>query len=160
MADFYHDLNDNTSGNLSFHPELKNHLLETAKWAKFLSIVGFIFVGLIVILAFGMGTIMSNAFDNLPENNPAAAMFQGGMGVGITILYLLFALLYFFPTLYLYQFSSRIKLALYNEQEIDFTFAFSRLKSFFKFWGILFIIILGFYALGLIALIIGVMAGR
>ena len=37
----------------------KVYLAETAKWANFLAILGFIFIAIIVILAFGMGAVMA-----------------------------------------------------------------------------------------------------
>jgi hypothetical protein len=49
--------------------KLNNHsigfLKETAKWANFLAIMGFIGIGLIVILAFFMGAVLSS----LPNAN-------------------------------------------------------------------------------------------
>jgi len=140
--------------------EMKNYLLATAQWGKFLAIAGFVLVGLMVVGAFTIGKIMSTMMSAMVNTDESAPFNYGRMGIIPTIYLLLIALLYFFPTFYLYQFSSRVKTAIYHNLELDLTFAFSRLKSFFKFWGILFIIILGFYAFGFIAMMIGFMVAR
>ncbi|GEO06546.1 hypothetical protein AAE02nite_42100 [Adhaeribacter aerolatus] len=103
---------------------------------------------------------MTTMMGNMVDADESAPFNYSRMGFIPTIYLLLFAILYFFPTLYLYQFSSRIKTAIYHNQELDLAFAFSRLKSFFKFWGILFIIILGFNAFGLIGMLIGFMVAH
>ncbi|KAA5542943.1 DUF5362 family protein [Adhaeribacter rhizoryzae] len=145
---------------LIINSEMKNHLLATAQWGRFLAIAGFLLIGLMVVGAFTIGKIMTTMMTTMVNADDSGPFNYGRMGIIPTIYLLLIALLYFFPTFYLYQFSSRIKSALYHNQEVDLAFAFSRLKSFFKFWGILFIIILGFYAFGFIAMLIGFMVAR
>ena len=117
-------------------------LQEISKWATFLAIVGFIFTGLIVVLAFFAGTLMSTIppYDTMPS----------GFGIVLTFMYLLIGVLYFFPTLYLYKFSQKLKSALTLRDSNDLTIAFENLKSIFKFWGIFTIVILCFYGLALL----------
>jgi hypothetical protein len=134
--------------------KLNNHsigfLKETAKWANFLAIMGFIGIGLIVILAFFMGAVLSS----LPNANLLPIT-----GPIMTVVYLLMAALYFFPVLYLYRFSDKMKAALARKEEDVLTDAFMNLKSHYKFIGIVTIVMLSFYALGLLfALIAGLMA--
>ncbi|MDQ3292035.1 MAG: DUF5362 family protein, partial [Bacteroidota bacterium] len=137
--------------------QMRNYLLLTAKWTKFLAIVGFVLIGLMVIGAFTFGTIMRSMMANFPG---APTNMPGGSSVVMTIYLLFFAVLYFFPTLYLYQFSSKTKAALLYGEEINLAFAFSRLKSFFKFWGIFLIVILVFYGLVFVGYLIGSVAMR
>ena len=146
-----------TSQELTVTNQMRRYLLEAASWGKFIGVAGFILIGLMVIGAFTFGSVMSGLMGNLSGGGPN--FMAGGAGLMVTVYFLLFAALYFFPTLYLYQFSTRVKSALLTNQELDLAFAFSRLKSFFKFWGILLIIILGFYALGIAAALIGVLVG-
>jgi membrane protein YqaA with SNARE-associated domain len=134
--------------------KLNNHsigfLKETAKWANFLAIMGFIGIGLMVVLAFFMGTVLSS----LPN-----ASFLPITGPIMTVLYLLMAVLYFFPVLYLYRFADKMKAALARKEEAVLTDAFMNLKSHYKFIGVLTIVMLSFYALGILfALIAGLMA--
>ncbi len=137
--------------------QMRNYLLLTAKWTQFLAIVGFVFIGLMVIGAFTFGPLMRSMMASFPG---APTSMPGGSSVVMTIYLLFFAVLYFFPTLYLYQFSSKTKAALLYGQELNLAFAFSRLKSFFKFWGIFLIVILVFYGLIFIGYAIGSSALR
>ena len=50
---------EQASASLTISIEAINSLTETAKWTKFLSILGFIFIGLIVVMAFFAGSMMS-----------------------------------------------------------------------------------------------------
>jgi uncharacterized membrane protein len=118
-------------------------LSESAKWGKFLSIVGFVLCGLLVILALFVGTIMGTAFSQLE----GAGMVGGGMSIMVTIIYLLIAALYFFPCLYLFRFSTKMKKALNESNQAELTSSFENLKSCFKFMGIMTIVLLSIYAM-------------
>ena len=139
------DQNESTLFKLEVEEVSSRFLAETAKWGKFLSIVGFIITGFIVIAALFAGTM----FASIPgwSNN---AMMAGGVSIFITLLYLAIALLYFFPCLYMYRFSVRMKRALYENNQDVLNSSFSSLKSCFKFMGIMTIIFLSLYALAFI----------
>jgi hypothetical protein len=128
------------------------YLLETARWAKLLAIIGFVATGLIAIMALFAGTLIS-----------AVGMFSGSgnlgptAGIGLTVFYLLVALLVFIPSLYLFRFSGKTGASLTIANESGFTEAMMNLKSYFKFNGIIAIVVICFYTLGLIlALVSGV----
>jgi len=123
--------------------EIRPYLQETARWCRFLAIMGFIFMGL-VILGF-VAVILFGAYGKLPGN----AMAMIGMGV----VYVAVAVVYLFPTLYLYQFSNKIKNWLLTKDENAFVTGFANLKSFFRFIGILTIIAICFYGLMLLVMI-------
>lgn len=131
---------------------IRYSLSNAAKWAKFLSILGFIFVGLMVIGAFSIGSILSM----LPDTNPASAIMRGG-GAMFTIIYLLVALLYFFPCFYLYRFASKAQNALLRNDQEYLHGAFHNLHRLYKFVGVLTIIGLVFYVVALIGIFIGSM---
>jgi Family of unknown function (DUF5362) len=138
---------------LSIDHESSQYLTETARWAKFLAIVGFVTCGLLAVLSFFIGSLLSrNVF--APYGSDGAAAISGAAGGLITALYLAFALLYFFPCLFLYQFSIRLKAALRDNDQVKLNQSLKSQKSLFKFIGILTIIVLGFYALGLIVVMI------
>jgi len=126
------------------------YLGETARWAKFLAIVGFIFCGLLALFALFAGSIFSAAMRGFGGGGIAF-----GGGAVLTVVYLLLALLYFFPCLYLFRFASKMQVALGNNDQQQLSESFKNLKSCYRFMGILMIIILGFYALVLIVTIIG-----
>lgn len=131
---------------------MKNYLLQTAKWARFLAILGFIIIGLLVVGAFTFGTFMNSLMTNFPDSG---TRMPGGSSVFMTVYLLILAAISFYPTLYLYQFATKTKVAILYGDDTHLTFAFSRLKSFFKFWGILIIIFFVFYALLIIGYTIG-----
>lgn len=144
------DNNQSSLFELAIDHESLSYLTETARWGKFLAIVGFVTCGLIAILSFFIGTIMSSsAFAVYNANGLGAAM-----GALLTIVYLAIALLYFFPCLYLYRFSVRLKAALSGNDQVQLNQALKNQKSLFKFVGILTIIVLSFYALGLFVVVI------
>lgn len=128
------------------------YLTETGKWTKLLSIIGFVFIGLIVIIGLFAGSMMSLISNGQMDNMP------NGMGFLLGGMYLLIGLLYFFPTWYLMKFSQKLKLAIATKNNDELNTAFSNQKSFYKFWGILMIIMISIYILiGLFALAVFVL---
>lgn len=128
---------------------------EIAKWAKFLGIVGFVGTGLIALGALSIMVTGSLASAFMQEGNPLGAI--GGVGIGI--IYLLTALLTFFPARYTYSFSQKINAALQHDDDQLLAEALQPLKSLFKFYGIITAVVLIFYALAIVFAIIGGVAG-
>jgi hypothetical protein len=121
--------------------EIRNYLLESSKWAKFLAIVGFVGVGLLVIFGFAF-MIGFSIF---------SSMSQVHFPIGIIgIIYIAIAVVYFFPVNYLYKFSDRIKKGITSSDQATVISAFENLKSMFKFMGIFTIVILSIYVLLLV----------
>lgn len=135
------------NSNLQLTEESKSFLQETAKWAYFLSILGFIAVGFMVVLAIFMGTL----FSKLGVFGARFGMMEGGF---ISAIYLILALLYFFPMYYLFQFASKAKTAFKNVDNETLVSSFQYLKSHYKFMGIVAIVLLAFYGLILLISII------
>ena len=130
------------------------YLSETARWSKFLSIVGFVVCGLMVIFSLFFGSIMS-VISKIGSNSDSfnSSAVAGFYSYGITIVYIIIALLYFFPCLYLFNFSSKMQTALRNNDQLNLNAALGNLKSCFKFVGILTIVVLSFYMLGTIVVV-------
>jgi hypothetical protein len=120
----------------------KDYLLTASKWARFLAILGLVFVGILVIFAFAAGVI----FTNLGTTNP---MFEnmGKMGPAFTFIYLILAGILFFPAWYLFKFATNAISTLTNSGSGNLTDSFKFLKSCFKFYGIMSIIFIGFYGI-------------
>jgi uncharacterized membrane protein len=125
----------------------KRFLSETASWTKFISILGFIGIGLMVIVSFFAGTI----FNSVPQ----AQTMPFDFGYLMTGVYLVLALLYFFPVLYLFQFSKKMKEALQSKNDDVLATAFEKLKSHYKFIGVFTIIFISLYILMIVAAIVG-----
>lgn len=117
--------------------------LNTArKWAMFLSIVGFIFLGLLLIMGLIAGTFLK-------------IFNSGGQGVGIPevfvfIFMLLLAIIYFFPVLFLFRFSKLTSLAIQSLDKQVLHKAFANLKYYFVYIGVLIILVLAFYFIVLV----------
>lgn len=126
--------------------ETRQNLNEIRKWAYFLSILGFIGIGLMLIGSISIGTIFNHIGDNdLP--------FPGSLLGGV---YFILAVIYFFPVYYLFKFSTHMKQALLNNEETDEVLAFRFLKSHYKYIGIFAVVMLSIYVL---AILIGVLVG-
>lgn len=145
---------DLLSNDLAVNSISRGFLTETAKWAKFLAILGFIGCGFMAIAAFFLPVLMSLMPGN--EMMPmGGALMARGMSAMLTVIYLCFAILLLMPCLYLYRFSTKMKSALIQSDTEVLDSSFSNLKSFFKFYGIMMIIVLSFYVLIFILAIVG-----
>lgn len=126
----------------------KNFLKETAKWAFFLSIMGFIMIAFMLVLAIFSNTIFGMAAamqPGVPEN----------IGMIMTITYLILGLIYFFPVYYLMQFSNKMKKAIATKNDETLAKAFEMLKSHYKFIGVFTIITISLYVLMIVVLSMG-----
>ena len=138
---------------LQIDHQSNSYLNEAAKWGKFLAIIGFIFCGLFVIIALFAGTFMASmmsGFGGSDAATPGAAMG----GTVVTFAYIVIALVYFFPCLYLFNFANKMQAALRGNQQDSLNTSFRNLKSCFKFLGILMIIGLCFWVLAIIIAVV------
>jgi len=120
---------------------IRGYLLETSKWGKFLAIVGFVGIGLMILL--GIFVMIGMSF--LSEFS-SKSMPMGLLG----IIYIIVAVIYFFPVNYLHKFSVLIKQSLNSNDELALTSGFGNLKKMFKFMAILTIVVLSIYVLVLL----------
>lgn len=142
---------NNNDDQLIISDQAKTYLKETAKWANFLSIVGFVIVGLMILFGLFFGAIIG-AFMSGMQDESIPAMSGGLMG----LIYVIIAIIYLMPTLYLYRFGRRTKEALKADDTDALTRAFKQLKSCFKFLGIMMIVVLAIYAVMIVfAMIVG-----
>ena len=135
---------------LSIDPTTKSHLSEAAKWARFLAIMGFIFLGLMVVGGVIAGVVMATSlsqFEGETGSGYVAGGMMGGFGAGMAVIYIILAVLYFFPCLFLLRFATKIKQALASNEQTDLNLGFQNLRAMFRYLGILTIIILAFYAI-------------
>jgi len=128
--------------------EAQYYIQIIAKWGNFLSIIGFIGCGFLLLAGSFIGSIMSAI--PTAAYGTAGNPYASSMGSAMTVIYILIAIFYFFPTLYLFQFSSKAKKAILFANSNELAVAFGKLKSSFKFIGIVTIVFLSFYALILI----------
>ena len=136
---------------LGIDPTSKLHLAEAARWARFLSIIGFVMCALLICLGIFAGSIFS-VFTS--RYTTASATDVGStFGAVFIVLYVIIAVIYFFPCLFLFRFASLMKNALASNDQNTLNTSFQNLKKLFRYVGILTIIALAFY---LIAFLIGI----
>ena len=116
--------------------QIVGYLLETSKWAKFLAIIGYVGIGIIVLMALFASVIFSSL------SQTAQIPFPSGV---FTFIYLLIAVCYYFPVAYLYKFSQQMKKGLTSGDTNAITLGFENLKSHYKFMGIFMIVVLSLY---------------
>jgi hypothetical protein len=133
---------------LQLNESAKDFLKETAKWANFLSILGYVGIGFLVLLALFTGSL----FAYIGKMTNGMGGF-GAMGGFVSFLYIIMATIYFFPIYYLNRFAANAKLALQTNDSKALATSFEYLKSHYKFFGIVSLIILSLYALMILVMI-------
>jgi hypothetical protein len=135
-------INETIEKEMIISSEMKRNLQTTSKWANFLAILGFIFVGLIVFTSLLL-LILSPFIGSWP-------FFGSKFGIPFVffgIIYVVMAALYFFPALYLYNFASKAKKAVDSNNQTIIDDSFLNLKKLFRFLGIMTIVIMSLYLL-------------
>jgi hypothetical protein len=122
--------------------ETLSHLNTTRKWAMFVAIIGFIFLGLVIVMGAIAGTFLTT-------------FSSGEKGLGIPeslmfIPFLLIALICLFPILFLFRFSKHALHAIQTLDKLSFNKAIKNLKYYFAYIGIIIIVIFSFYIIVLI----------
>lgn len=126
--------------NLELNSFVKTQLKKAAQWAKFLSIVGFVFCGLFVL--FGVISLIG--------------VLAGSIQMFIVFLfYIILSLFFFFGVKYLYDFSTKINSSLTYNNASDLPEALKNLASHYKFSGIVMIIFLAFFFLSIFISFLG-----
>src|SRR4030095_2241889 len=70
---------------LSIDTTGREHLKEAARWARFLAIVGFVFIALVAIFLIAGGSYFANMFGRVNQYNDATSGFTTGMTIAIII---------------------------------------------------------------------------
>ena len=133
--------------NLELNEQAIDALRTSAKWSMFLAIMGFIGIGLMIIAALVMASVMS-AIPSSPMNP------LGNLKGYLTGVYLFMALLYFPPVYYLFKYATDMKTALLNSSSDMVGVALGYLKSHHKYLGISIIVVMSLYILFIIGIII------
>lgn len=118
----------------------KTYILTAAKWGKFLSIVGFVFTGLLLIIAF----IALFAAGSIASSEYGTAMPFSVVGYIVFLMCML--ALYIAPLIFLYKFAGEAKKSVFNNDSFSMETAFKNLKNLFFYFAVLTIIILALYA--------------
>lgn len=129
---------------LKITSQMVDSIRSTRPWALFISILGFISVGFMLLAAIAimvLGSVLPQEVDGFP------AVLMG-------IMYIIMSFFYLVPSIYLFRYASAISSFLDTMSESEMESALSYQKSFWKFVGILGIIMIVFAILGVIAAIV------
>ncbi|MRG44169.1 hypothetical protein GFS24_03540 [Chitinophaga sp. SYP-B3965] len=131
---------------LQIDGESSGFLKEISRWAKFLSVLGFVMCGLFLLIGLAM---------MVGASNPLVDASMQGMRynvVFIGVFYLVCGGISIIPYVYLFQFAVKMKRALGSGEQEALNNSFSNLKSCFKFVGVMTIISMVFFVLAIIAM--------
>ena len=142
---------DQSLFSLTIDPSSKSHLMDAAKWARFIAIAGMILLALGLLLSFLTATAWADSENmrliiNGREDGELTAMSR----VVYLVITIFFLLVLFFPFLFLLQFANKVRTALEANQQGDLNIAFQNLKRYLRYVGILILIILGIYLLAFV----------
>ena len=140
---------------LSIDPVTKAHLSEAAKWARFLAILGMIFLVLLIFVGVFGSTMLFSSMNSFEGDGTGMAAYGSGIVAGYMIV---IAVIYFFPLLFTLRFANNARTALNTNNQQALNTAFQNLKACFRFIGILTIIGLVFMAIGIIFTVMGAAA--
>lgn len=150
------DQHNTTLFGLTIDPNSKVHLSEAARWARFLAIVGFVLCGLIVIFGVFFGSYIGLM---MPGNEfEDSGLTSSAFGAFMAVYCIMGALLYFFPCLFLFRFANHMRASLVSNDQETLNKSFQNLKIMLRYLGILTIIVLAFYAIGLVIFLISLSA--
>jgi uncharacterized membrane protein YjgN (DUF898 family) len=139
--------NEKSIFNLELDAIAKNHLTDTVKWARFLAILGFIGLGLILITSI---FVSINSANRNPDYIDDTA-YKSGQVAGSMFVALLIIAIYFFPFYFLWKFANKMKVALLTDDSASLNEALKNLKATFRYVGVLTIIFIALTLIGMIA---------
>jgi hypothetical protein len=111
----------------------------TRKWTMFLAILGFIGIGVFLIVGLFTGVFLS--FFNKGDT---ATSYPGWL---VFVIIITTSILYFFPMLYIFRFSKFISVVIKTHDKEELKKAFRNLRSYFTYTGILIIAVLVIYVI-------------
>jgi hypothetical protein len=139
---------------LAIDPATKAHLFETARWARFLAIAGMVFIAFLVALGVYSSFTISR-YEDMFNGYPGQRGFMDSIGVGVAVMYLIMAMVAFFPLLFMLRFANQMRDALTSNNQALLTSSFQNLKVYFRYLGIVTIIFVVLTALSLFMGILG-----
>lgn len=154
----YQNENQNQSQifSLTIDPLTKSHLSDTAKWARFLAIAGIVLLALGVLFTILSITVLKNSgFTRYTYNGVEQEELTAGMKATVFIVMLIIFAIAFFPMWYLLQFANKMKIALYSNDQEALNNSFLNIKRYFRYVGVITIIVLAFYGLAILFLLLG-----
>lgn len=130
---------------LSVDMQGKAHLKEAAKWAKFLAVAG------LIVFSLGILTTIISFLFTIPQDNSYNAAYTTGYVIGIATTCILIAAVYIYPCISLLRFSRKTKTAIDTNDVATLNESFRSLKVTLRYFGILSLIGIVFFLIGILA---------
>ncbi len=140
---------------LSIDPVTKSHLAEAAKWARFLAIVGMVFLALLIIFGFFGAAMFFSTSGSFGGEEFGATGMPAYASTMIAVYMIVIAVIWFFPLLYTIRFANQMRVALAGNDQLALNKSFQNLKICLRYLGIVTIIILAIYAIIIAFTVIG-----
>lgn len=141
---------DLLNNELQISPASQRYFNEIVKWGKFLAVLGFAVCLVTGVSSFFIPTIIME----IPPNDTLSPGLSSWTSTGITAACLLLAVTLFFPCLYLFKFSEKVRVSIETNNQESLESGIKYLKFMFRFFGILTIIFLSIYAVVFIIMLI------
>jgi hypothetical protein len=140
-------------------PATLQALAGTKPWVRFCSIMGFIGAGFMILA--GLAMITTGAVAGVSSQQSAGISTQQSAGLAalpvvMGVMYIVFSIVYLFPSLKLWKYGSAIVRLMSSNSNTDLEAALDQQRGFWKFVGILMIVMIAFM---LLAIVGGVVAG-
>lgn len=147
----FEDLETQQNPQLIVTEDMRSYIYDIAKWAGFLGIVGFVLSAFMLMAALTIGpTINSN-----PEMAKMLGQLGAMDGTTFSIVFLIYAFAIFYPSLLMVRYATKAKQGVLYGEQTSLNEAISKLKSLFKYFGVLAIIVIGLYLMALVSAIVG-----
>lgn len=123
------------------------HLRGARKWSNFLSIIGFVLIGIMILIMTAF--LLLGTFVSSNDNLVRFTSFVQIVPIALMII------IYGFPIYYLYQFGKYSSTAINNYDSDAIGLAFKYLNLHYRFMGILVIVVLAFYLIAIVVMLAG-----
>ena len=122
---------DKNENSLRITPTSKDNLISTSRWANFIAIVGFVMLGIMVVISISTFIL-----------TPLMGEFQDFQLYLVGLIYLIYAVIGFFPYYFLYTFAKKVRKGLETGDQSIFDTGLLNLRRLALFVGVLMIIAL------------------
>lgn len=137
----FQELENNQTPQLKVTEDMRSYIYDMAKWANFLGIVGVVISIFMLMGALVIGPTL--------KTNPELAKMMGQLGhidgSILSVVFFIYALAFFYPSFLLVKYAAKAKQGVLYGDQHSLDEGFRKLKSLFKYFGVLTIIITGLY---------------
>ena len=133
-------------------------LAGTKPWVRLISVMLFIGVGFMLLGGLVMlvgGAAMFSNFSKLGSGSGGGVGLPAAMITGMAVAYLIFGVLYLYPAVKLWKYANRIGDLIRSGQTIDLESALNEQRAFWKFFGVIIVLMLALYGVIIVVALVG-----